>query len=158
MTLCRVVDEFVPGECLANTFCNLFCSGHDQKDGRYSAAEVLSGSACAGSGMESARRNPRCIFSTLRLASSRRPETCLTTSDGWRSRSESSCCVPTGSRYEDSGCWSDGCDGTQSSKACTYTRTFRYGRCSPSGATVICRPAVLRPSGCPFPRGPDRCS
>jgi hypothetical protein len=28
--------------------------------------------------LESARRNWRCIFSTLRLASSRRPETCLT--------------------------------------------------------------------------------
>jgi dienelactone hydrolase len=32
--------------------------------------------------------------------------------------------VPTGSRYEDSGCWSDGCDGTQSGKACTGTRTY----------------------------------
>src|ERR1700735_1810515 len=41
--------------------------------------------------MESARRNWRCIFSTLRLAPSRRPETCLTTSDGWRSLSESAC-------------------------------------------------------------------
>src|SRR3984885_5728137 len=64
----------------------------------------------------------------------------------------------TGSRHEDSGCWSDGCDGTQGGKACTCTRTLRYGRCSPSGATVICRPAVLRPRRCPFPRGPDRCS
>jgi hypothetical protein len=63
-----------------------------------------------------------------------------------------------GGSYEDSGCWSDGCDGTQSGKACTCTRTLRYGRCSLSGATVICRPAVLRPRRCPFPRGPDRCS
>ena len=34
--------------------------------------------------LESACRNWRCIFSAVRLASSRPPETCLTTGDGWR--------------------------------------------------------------------------